>query len=87
MSAYLIYGKRTGKKVDGEPVYDKTFRALNYRGIRVTKLSDAGTYATKEDAQEVATLIYDYLKNNISLEDAKAKVKVLTNKWKNIEEI
>lgn len=51
--SYLIYGRRTGKKVKGEPVYDKTFRALNYRGVRVNKLADAGEYATKEDAQEV----------------------------------
>jgi len=53
MSAYLIYGKRTGKIEYGEPVYDKTFKALNYAGVRVTKLADAGTYATREDAQNV----------------------------------
>ena len=51
--SYLIYGKRTGLIVDGVPTYDKTFRALRYDGVRVNKLSDAGEYATKEDAQEV----------------------------------
>lgn len=51
--SFLIYGKRTGQLVYNEPVYDKTFRALNYQGIRVNKLSDAGEYATKEDAQKV----------------------------------
>lgn len=50
---YLIYGKRTGQKVNNEPIYDKTFRALDYEGRRVIKLADAGEYATKEDAQEV----------------------------------
>lgn len=51
--SWLIYGKRIGKKVNNMPVYDKTFRALDYAGVRVTKLADAGEYATKEDAQEV----------------------------------
>lgn len=50
---YLIYGKRTGKIENGEPVYDKMFKALDYSGVRVTKLANAGEYATREDAQEV----------------------------------
>lgn len=53
MGSYLIYGKRTGKIEDGVPVFDKTFKALDYNGVRVSRLSDAGEYATKEDAQEV----------------------------------
>lgn len=53
MSGYLIYGKRTGLKVNGEPIYDKMFKALRYDGTRANKLSEAGEYATKEDAQEV----------------------------------
>lgn len=53
MSGYLIYGKRTGLKVNGEPVYDKMFKALKYNGVRANKLSEAGEYATKEDAQAV----------------------------------
>jgi hypothetical protein len=53
MPEFLIYGKRTGFLFDGEPVYDATFRALDAKGVRVTKLSDAMSYATKEDAQEV----------------------------------
>lgn len=53
MSEYAIYGKRIGLKVNGIETFDKTFRALNYQGVRVNKLTDAGTYATKEDAQEV----------------------------------
>lgn len=54
--SYLIYGKHLIKWVDSKGKWhepDSTFRALNYQGVRVTKLSDAGEYATKEDAQEV----------------------------------
>lgn len=45
MSVYIIYGKRNGQ--------DKTFRALDSKGVRVNKLSEAMAYATKEDAYEV----------------------------------
>ena len=55
MPAYLIYGKvikpgRIGQTVYTEP--QKTFRALNWNGARVTKLSDAFSYASKKDAQD-----------------------------------
>lgn len=53
MGQFAIYGKRTGLTVKGEPVYDKQFRALKYNGVRVNKLTEAGVYATKEDAQKV----------------------------------
>ena len=53
--SYLIYGKHLTKWVDSkgklrEP--EKTFRALDYNGVRVTRIADAGEYATKEDAEE-----------------------------------
>lgn len=56
MPQYLIYGKHLTPWIDSkgksrEP--DKTFRALDARGVRVTKLDNAMSYATKEDAQEV----------------------------------
>ena len=56
MAEYLIYGKHLTPWIDSkgklrEP--DKTFRALDARGVRVTKLDNAMSYATKEDAQEV----------------------------------
>lgn len=75
MSSWLIYGKRTGQIVDGEPVYDKMFKALNYKGVRVAKLADAGTYATREDAQEVIDKkCKDYIdKGWIQVEIRKAK--------------
>ena len=34
-------------------VFDKNFKALDSRGCRVTKLSDAMSFATREDAQEI----------------------------------
>lgn len=53
---YLIYGKRTKpiKNTEtGEMMGpDTMFRALTYNGVRVSKLADAGSFATKEDAQE-----------------------------------
>ena len=55
MSEWLIYGKRTQPWQDakGKMHYpDKTFRALNADGVRVTSLNKAFSYATKEDAQE-----------------------------------
>ena len=53
--SYLIYGKMTERwysKIDHkwhEP--DKTFKALNWYGVRVNKLCDAAEYATYEDAK------------------------------------
>lgn len=41
--AYLIYGK--GPE-------DKAFKALDAKGCRVSKLGNAMSYATKEDAEE-----------------------------------
>ena len=54
--SYFVYGKRTmpwynkDTKKMNEP--DKTFRALNGRGIRVNKLEEACVFAEKADAQE-----------------------------------
>lgn len=52
--SYIIYGKCTGliNPKTNQPVYHKQFRALDSWGVRVTKLSDAMAYATREDAQE-----------------------------------
>lgn len=49
--AYLIYGKRN-VAINGEGP-DKKFAALDSRGYRVSKLANAMSYATKEDAQEM----------------------------------
>ena len=51
---YLIYGKRTGLlDKHKQPAFDKTFRALDSAGRRVTTLTTAMCYATKEDAQYI----------------------------------
>ena len=53
--SYLLYGKRTGlvNPETGKPVYDKTFRALDSRGFRVNKLSEAMAYAERSDIEEL----------------------------------
>lgn len=50
---WLLYGKRTGlvNPETGEPVFDKTFRALDSYGCRVNKLSEAMAYAEKSDIE------------------------------------
>ena len=54
---YAIYGKRTEPILNTETHEymgpDAKFAALDYDGCRVSKLVNAGTYATKEDAQAV----------------------------------
>ncbi len=60
MTTWLIYGKviksmplpdgHGGKKIV-EP--QSTFRALNYKGQRVSRLADAGEYYEKEMAQKI----------------------------------
>lgn len=55
MAEFLIYGKRSKpwKDKNGRTQQpDKTFRALDAQGRRVTSLDEAFSYATKEDAQE-----------------------------------
>lgn len=57
MAQYIIYGKGTERWFSKchqrwfEP--DKTFKALDYKGCRVSKIADAGFYDTKEEAQAV----------------------------------
>ncbi len=54
MIGWLIYGKRTGLTgKNHKPVFDKTFRALDSVGRRVTTLANAMCYATREDAQAI----------------------------------
>jgi hypothetical protein len=53
--AWLLYGKRTGlvNTKTGKPEYDATFRALNAKGVRVSKLVDAMAYAEKSDIEAI----------------------------------
>lgn len=49
--AYIIYGKCVTPYKD--LTINKKFAALDSKGRRVSRLADAMTYATKEDAQEI----------------------------------
>lgn len=72
---YIIYGKHSERwynpdtKQWNEP--DKTFKALDYKGIRVNNLSDAGFYDSKEEAQRV--LDSSSLRNGAVFDIRKAK--------------
>lgn len=72
---YLIYGKHTKEWWDGKMRQppDKTFRAINYKGVRVTKLEDAGSFATREDAQEFLDKHADPKRNDVAFEIRKVK--------------
>ena len=56
-------------------------------GLRIGFAAVTTRGCTKSDAQEIAKLIYDYLKGNIDSEAAKKKVKEITSSWKLIEEL
>lgn len=54
MAEFLIYGKVNKRCYFNHKWHEPqpTFKALNYFGERVSRLADADSYATKEDAQE-----------------------------------
>ena len=56
-------------------------------GLRIGFAAVTTRGCSKSDAEEIAKLIFNYLSNKISDDEAKAVVKSLTSKWKNIEEI
>ena len=56
-------------------------------GLRIGFAAVTTRGCTKEDAQEIAKLIYGFLSNKVSNEYSVSKVRELTSKWKNIEEI
>ena len=56
-------------------------------GLRIGFAAVTTRGCTKEDAIEIAKLIYNYLSNKVSREYAQSKVRELTSKWENIEEI
>lgn len=73
--AYLIYGKHITEWWDGkmrQPA-DKTFKALDYKGIRVNKLENAGSFATREDAEEYLASKVDSKRTDVVFEIRKAK--------------
>ena len=56
-------------------------------GLRIGFAAVTTRGCTKEDAKKIGELIYNYLSNKISSDEAKAVVKSITSKWKNIENI
>ncbi len=56
-------------------------------GLRIGFAAVTTRGCSSSDAKEIAELIYDFLSNKLSEEDAKTRVKKLTSSWKNIEEI
>lgn len=56
-------------------------------GIRIGFAASTTRGCTKDNAIEIAHIIYDYLKGNSSKEESLAKVHELTSSWKKIEEI
>ena len=56
-------------------------------GLRIGFAAVTTRGCTKDDAQEIAKLIYSYLKGELSDEEAKVKVKSITSKWKEIQNI
>ncbi len=56
-------------------------------GLRIGFAAVTTRGCEKEDAKVIAKLIYDYLSDKVSDEEAKNVVKSLTSKWKNIAEI
>lgn len=56
-------------------------------GLRIGFAAVTTRGCTQEDAKEIAHIIHYYLKGDMSKDEAKEKVRILTHKWKNIEEI
>ena len=56
-------------------------------GLRIGFAAVTTRGCTKEDASEIAKLMFNYLSNKISKDEASLKVKELTSKWKLIENI
>ncbi|MBR4377515.1 MAG: serine hydroxymethyltransferase [Bacilli bacterium] len=56
-------------------------------GLRIGFAAVTTRGCTKKDAEDIGELIYLYLSNSISPEEAKKKVKSIVSKWKPIEEI
>ena len=74
---YLIYGKRIkpwwNKQRRRWEDPDKTFRAIDYKGVRVNKLEDAASFAEKTDAQEYIAKHADPNRTEVVFEIRKAR--------------
>ena len=64
-----------------------TLKPNKTSGLRIGFAAVTTRGCTKKDAEDIGELIYLYLSNSISPEEAKKKVKSIVSKWKPIEEI
>ena len=64
-----------------------TLKPNKTSGLRIGFAAVTTRGCTKKDAEDIGELIYLYLSNSISQEDAKKKVKSIVSKWKPIEGI
>ncbi len=64
-----------------------TLKPNKTSGLRIGFAAVTTRGCTKKDAEDIGELIYLYLSNSISQEEAEKKVKSIVSKWKPIEEI
>ena len=64
-----------------------TLKPNKTRGLRIGFAAVTSRGCTKEDAETIGELIYNYLSNKISVQEAKEVVGDLVKHWKPIEEI
>ena len=64
-----------------------TLKPNKTSGLRIGFAAVTTRGCSKKDAEDIGELIFNYLGNKISQEEAKEKVKSIVSKWKPIEEI
>ena len=64
-----------------------TLKPNKTSGLRIGFAAVTTRGCTKKDAETIGELIYKYLSNKISAQEAKEVVSKLVNNWKPIEEI
>lgn len=94
LDTYNITGKDAQKKLEEinittnkNMIPNDTLSPKETSGLRIGFAAVTTRGCTKEQAKEIATIIDNYLRNNINTEQAKEKVKEIIQTWKIIEEI
>jgi len=94
LDSFGITGKETQIKLEEIDITTNknmipgdTLSPAKTSGIRIGFAASTTRGCSKENAIEIAHIIYDYLKGNVSKEDSLSKVHALTSSWKKIEEI
>lgn len=94
LDTYNITGKDAQKKLEEinittnkNMIPNDTLSPKETSGLRIGFAAVTTRGCTKEQAKEIATIIDNFLRNNINTEQAKEKVKEIIQTWKIIEEI